>query len=169
MYTCIIWTVNCQIALILSHFTWISHILIWGSILSWYIFLYLYSVLSIEYSGNVHNLLTAQIGPAPRYWFVTLLVVVVALLPYFMYAVFQRAFFPMDDQILQEMMHLGNDVSDSPMWLREQENSKQLTQVGYSARVEAKIRNLKEQLHRKTRSLKFSLTNSPRDRTILPH
>ncbi|KAJ0824495.1 putative P-type phospholipid transporter [Helianthus annuus] len=34
-YTTIVWTVNCQIALIITHFTWIQHIFIWGSIFSW--------------------------------------------------------------------------------------------------------------------------------------
>ncbi|KAK3430465.1 hypothetical protein EUGRSUZ_E02025 [Eucalyptus grandis] len=34
-YTCVIWTMNCQMALIISHFTWIQHLFIWGSILLW--------------------------------------------------------------------------------------------------------------------------------------
>ncbi|KAK3432485.1 hypothetical protein EUGRSUZ_E04363 [Eucalyptus grandis] len=44
-YTCVIWTMNCQIALIISHFTWIQHLFIWGSILLWYIFLLAYGTL----------------------------------------------------------------------------------------------------------------------------
>lgn len=159
-YTCIIWTVNCQIALMLSHFTWISHFLIWGSILCWYIFLYSYNALPPAISGNAHHILSEQIGAAPVYWTTTILVVVVSLLPYFVHIVVQRSFFPMDDHIIQEMKHSKTDVTDNPMWLREQEKSKQLTQVGYSARVDAKIRHLKEQLQKKRRSFYLSVTNS---------
>ncbi|RLM62239.1 putative phospholipid-transporting ATPase 8 [Panicum miliaceum] len=35
MYTCVVWTVNCQLALYISYFTWIQHFVIWGSILIW--------------------------------------------------------------------------------------------------------------------------------------
>ncbi|XP_057812071.1 probable phospholipid-transporting ATPase 4 [Salvia miltiorrhiza] len=159
-YTCLIWTVNCQIALIISHFTWISHFLIWGSILCWYVFLYLYGALSPARSGNVYHISSEQIGPAPAYWATTLLVVVASLMPFFLHMAVQRSFFPLDDHIIQEMKHSKTDVTDSPMWLREQEKSKQLTQVGYSARVDAKIRHFKDQLHRKRKSFYLSVTNS---------
>ncbi|XP_011096893.1 probable phospholipid-transporting ATPase 5 [Sesamum indicum] len=166
-YTCIIWTVNCQIALMISHFTWISHFLIWGSILCWYLFLYSYNILPPTYSKNVFDIFTEQIGPAPLYWIATLLVLVGSLLPYFTHIVIRRSFFPMDDHIIQEMKYSGTDVRDTPMWLREQEKSKQLTQVGYSARVDAKIRHLKEQLHRKRKSFYLSVTNSPVYKTMM--
>ncbi|KAH6800420.1 ATPase E1-E2 type family protein / haloacid dehalogenase-like hydrolase family protein [Perilla frutescens var. hirtella] len=159
-YTCIIWTVNCQIALMLSHFTIISHLLIWGSILFWYIFLYAYASFSPAYSGYVHHIFSEQIGAAPAYWTTTLVVVIASLLPYFIHIVVQRSFFPMDDHIIQEMELSRTDGVDSPMWLREQEKSKQLTQVGYSARVDAKIRHLKEQLQKKRKSFYLSVTNS---------
>ncbi|PIM99409.1 Phospholipid-translocating ATPase [Handroanthus impetiginosus] len=151
-YTSIIWTVNCQVALMISHFTFISHILIWGSIICWYIFLYTYDILPPTYPKIVFHVFTEQIGPEPAYWIVTLIVVIVSLLPYFIHIVIQRSFFPMDDHIIQEMKYSGTDVSDGPMWLREQERSKQMTQVGYSARVDAKIRHLQEQMHRKRKS-----------------
>lgn len=163
-YTCIIWTVNCQIALMISHFTWISHFLIWGSILCWYVFLYAYGTMTSTYT---YRIFTGQIGDAPTYWAATLLVVMVALLPYFVHVVLQRSFFPMDDHIIQEMKYSGTDVSDNPMWLREQEKSKQLTQVGYSARVDSKIRHLREQLHRKRKSFYASVTNSPVYNTLM--
>ncbi|KAL0352712.1 UNVERIFIED_CONTAM: putative phospholipid-transporting ATPase 5 [Sesamum angustifolium] len=166
-YTCVIWTVNCQIALMISHFTWISHFLIWGSILCWYFFLYSYNILPPSYSKNVFHIFTEQTGPAPLYWIATLLVLVVSLLPYFTHIVIRRSFFPMDDHIIQEMKYSGTDVRDTPMWLREQEKSKQLTQVGYSARVDAKIRHLKEQLHRKRKSFYLSVTNSPVYKTMM--
>ncbi|CAA2991562.1 probable phospholipid-transporting ATPase 5 [Olea europaea subsp. europaea] len=160
-YTSIIWTVNCQIVLMISHFTWISHVLIWGSILCWYIFLYLYGLFPPVYSGNVFGIFTEAIGPAFIYWILTLLVLVVALFPYFIHITIQRSFYPMDDHVIQEIKRHRRDITDSPSWLKEQEKSKKMTQIGFSARVDAKIVNLKEQLHQKRKSVYSSLTNSP--------
>ncbi|KAA8530237.1 hypothetical protein F0562_004946 [Nyssa sinensis] len=35
MYTCVVWVVNCQMALSINYFTWIQHFFIWGSIAFW--------------------------------------------------------------------------------------------------------------------------------------
>ncbi|KAK2966366.1 hypothetical protein RJ640_021510 [Escallonia rubra] len=160
-YTCIIWTVNCQIALIITHFTWIQHCFIWGSILCWYMLLFLYGALPPKYSSEEFQLFTEAIGPAPMYWIATLLVVAVALLPYFIIMVIQRSFYPIDDHVIQEMKGSRTDIRDNPLWLREQENSKKITQVGFSARVDAMIQNLREQLYKKKTSMFRSMTNSP--------
>ncbi|XP_016559309.2 probable phospholipid-transporting ATPase 4 [Capsicum annuum] len=151
IYTCIIWTVNYQIALIINHFTWISHLLIWGSIICWYIFLFLYGVIPPKHNEveTGFHLLTEAIGSAAMFWIVTLLAVVSSLLPYFIHIVIQRSFFPMDDHLIQEMEHFRMDIVDGPMWLKEQEKSKEQTKIGFSARVDTKIRQLKEQLYRK--------------------
>ncbi|OVA12384.1 Cation-transporting P-type ATPase [Macleaya cordata] len=156
-YTCIIWTVNCQIALIISHFTWIQHLFIWGSILFWYVFLYVYGLLPPIHSQGGFHLFTEALGTAPIYWLVTLIVVIVSLLPYFLHIVIQRLFYPMDDHILQEMKHCEKDVTENVMWLREQNNSTQNTHIGFTARVNAKIRYLKRQLHQK--KIRESLKN----------
>ncbi|XP_030479940.1 probable phospholipid-transporting ATPase 4 [Cannabis sativa] len=161
-YTCIIWTVNCQISLIISHFTWIQHLFIWGSILFWYIFLFVYGALSPPYSKGGFRLLVESLGTSPLYWLVTLLAVVVSLLPYFFHIVIQRLFCPMDDHVLQEMKHCNKDVADSVMWQREQDNSKKSTQVGFSARVDARIRDFTNNLqHKKKVIYKSILTKSP--------
>lgn len=165
-YTCVIWTVNCQIALIITHFTWIQHLFIWGSILCWYIFLSLYGMLPPKYSYREYQLFKEAIGPAPIYWLTTLLVVIVGLLPYFIHIVIQRSFYPMDDHVIQEMKYRGTDITDNPMWMREQQNSKKVTHIGFSARVDAKILNLKEQIHRKKTSILRSMTNSPIYRSV---
>ncbi|CAI9783514.1 unnamed protein product [Fraxinus pennsylvanica] len=115
----------------------------------------------IEYSRNVFHIFTEAIGPASMYWIVTLLVVVVSLLPYFIHITIQRSFYPMDDHVIQEIKQYRRDIRDSSSWLREQEKSKKMTQIGFSARVDAKIVNLKEQMHQKRKSVYFSLTNSP--------
>lgn len=155
MYTCVIWTVNCQIALIISHFTWIQHLLIWGSILSWYVSLYAYGALPPKFASRGFHLLIKEIGPAPVFWLVTPTVVVLSLLPYFIHIAIQKSFYPMDDHVLQGMKYHRKDVTESPMWLKEQNNSKKKTHVGFSARVNAKIKHLKEQLHQPLTSSLF--------------
>ncbi|PWA97906.1 P-type ATPase, HAD-like domain protein [Artemisia annua] len=166
-YTSVVWTVNCQIALIITHFTWIQHIFIWGSILSWYIFLLLYGALPPIYSNREYKLLVEAVGPAPMYWIVVLLVVVISLLPYFIYMVIQRSFFPMDDHVIQEMKYGGRKaVVDDETWFREKQSSRKATHIGLSSRVDAKILYLKDQLHKKRMFIINSFTNSPIRRSL---
>ncbi|KAJ0082558.1 hypothetical protein Patl1_11780 [Pistacia atlantica] len=160
-YTCIIWTVNCQMALVITHFTWIQHLLIWGSILLWYLFLFLYGALPPDYSHRTFHLLLEAVGPAPLYWMVTLLVVIVSLLPYFLHIAIQRSFFPMDDHVIQEMKYYRKDVTENQIWLREQHNSQTITQIGFSARVDARVQAFRGQLHQRKILIQRSVTNSP--------
>ncbi|KAJ6712760.1 putative PHOSPHOLIPID-TRANSPORTING ATPASE [Salix purpurea] len=141
MYTCIIWTVNCQIALIITHFTWIQHLFIWGSVLLWYIFALAYGALPPDYSQRGFNILTESIGAAPLYWVATFLVTIAALLPYFTHIAVQRLLSPMDDHIIREMKHCKKDVTENQMWVREQRNSQRSTQPSPppAAAYEAKI------------------------------
>lgn len=149
MFTGIIWAVNCQIALTMSHFTWIQHLLVWGSIGMWYIFLLIYGAMPSTVSGNAHNLLVEALAPAPIYWSTTLLVTVACVLPYFAHIVFQRSFNPLDHHIIQEIKYYKKDVEDQTMWVREQSKARQTTKIGFTARVEAKIRQLKIKLNKK--------------------
>lgn len=153
MFTCIIWTANCQIALAISHFTWIQHLFIWGSIGLWYVVLLVYGMISPIISTDAFQILTGVVGPAPMYWFTTIFIVLTSLLPYFTHSAFQRAFKPMDHHIIQEIKFLRKDVKDVKMWFRERAKAKQKTKIGFSARVDAKIRNLKERLHKKRSAL----------------
>ncbi|KAK7349266.1 hypothetical protein VNO77_06499 [Canavalia gladiata] len=149
MFTCIIWAVNCQIALTMSHFTWIQHVFVWGSIGTWYVFLLLYGMLSPHYSQNAYQILVEALGPAPIYWAATLLVTVTCNLPYFVHVSFQRCFNPMDHHIIQEIKYYKKDIEDQHMWTRERSKARQVTKIGFTARVEAKIRHLKGKLHKK--------------------
>ncbi|XP_077253385.1 putative phospholipid-transporting ATPase 5 [Tasmannia lanceolata] len=161
MYTCVIWAVNCQIALVISHFTWIKHLFIWGSISFWYIFLLIYGALPPIDLQRGFRVLPEALGPSPMYWLVTFLVVIVSLLPYFVHIVFQRQFYPMDDHVIQEIKHYRKDVTDSTMWLREQKKSKKKSHIGFSGRVDAKIRYWKEQLRQKKQLIHRSSASSP--------
>lgn len=149
MFTCIIWAVNCQIALTMSHFTWIQHLFVWGSIATWYLFLLLYGMMSPLLSGNAYRILLEALGPAPIYWAATLLVTAACNLPYLTHISFQRCFNPMDHHIIQEIKYYKKDVEDQHMWTRERSKARQETKIGFTARVDAKIRQLRGRLNRK--------------------
>ncbi|PSS18074.1 Phospholipid-transporting ATPase [Actinidia chinensis var. chinensis] len=153
MFTCIIWAVNCQIALTMSHFTWIQHLLVWGSVATWYLFLLLYGMLSPVYSGNAFQLLVEALAPAPIYWITTLLVTIACNLPYLAHLSFQRSFHPMDHHIIQEIKYYKKDVEDRHMWTRERSKARQQTKIGFTASVDATIRQLRGRLTKKYSTL----------------
>ncbi|KAF3616934.1 Phospholipid-transporting ATPase 6 [Capsicum annuum] len=149
MFTCVIWAVNCQIALTMSHFTWIQHILIWGSIATWYIVLLIYGRIAPIYSKYAFRILEEALAPAPIYWCTTLLVTLMCILPYFAHIAYQRSLSPMDHHIIQEIKYYRKDEKDRHMWKREGSKARQKTKIGFTARVDAKIRQLKGRLHKK--------------------
>ncbi|XP_057474839.1 probable phospholipid-transporting ATPase 4 [Actinidia eriantha] len=149
MFTSIIWAVNCQIALTMSHFTWIQHLFIWGSIAMWYVFLLLYGMLPPKYSGNAFRILIEALAPSPIFWSATLLVTLVCNLPYLAHISFQRCFHPMDHHVIQEIKYYKKDVEDRHMWTRERSKARQRTKIGFTARVDAKIRHLRGKLTKK--------------------
>lgn len=149
MFTCIVWVVNCQIALTMSHFTWIQHFFIWGSIGFWYLFLLIYGMLSPTYTGNVYKILPEVMGPALSYWMITLLVTVTCNLLYFSHLSVQRCFYPMDHHVIQEIKYYKKDEHDKVMWTRERSKARQETKIGFTARVEAKMRHLKGRIQKK--------------------
>ncbi|XP_028763176.1 LOW QUALITY PROTEIN: probable phospholipid-transporting ATPase 4 [Neltuma alba] len=153
MFTCIIWAVNLQIALTMNHFTWIQHLLVWGSVTTWYLFLLLYGTISPYYSKNAYQILVEVLGPAPVYWIATILVTVTCNLPYLTHISFQRCFNPMDHHIIQEIKYYKKDIEDQNMWTRERSKARQETKIGFTARVEATIRQLKGRLQKKQSSM----------------
>ncbi|KAK6928340.1 P-type ATPase, C-terminal [Dillenia turbinata] len=102
MYTCVVWAVNCQMALSSNYFTWIQHLFIWGSIAFWYIFLLVYGYLSPTVSTTAYMVLTEACSPSPLFWLMTPVVVVSTLLPYIIYRAFQTQFWPMYHDIIQQ-------------------------------------------------------------------
>lgn len=107
MYTCVVWTVNCQMAVSINYFTWIQHFFIWGSIAIWYVFLAVYGALSPIISTTAYQILVEACAPSPFYWLVTLLVVVSSLLPYVTYRAFQTEFRPMYHDQIQRIRFEG--------------------------------------------------------------
>ncbi|BAT91728.1 hypothetical protein VIGAN_07034800 [Vigna angularis var. angularis] len=149
MFTCIIWTVNCQIALTMSHFTWIQHLFVWGSITTWYLFLLLYGMLPPKHSKSAYQILVEVLAPAPIYWTTTVLVTITCVLPYLAHISFQRCSHPMDHHIIQEIKYYKKDIEDQHMWTRERSKARQETKIGFTARVEAKIRHFRGKLQKK--------------------
>ncbi|KAM7254393.1 hypothetical protein ACFE04_003773 [Oxalis oulophora] len=149
MFTCIIWAVNCQIALTMSHFTWIQHLFVWGSIVTWYLFLLLYGMLSPMISKNAYQLLVEALAPAPIFWYATLLVTITCNLPYLVHISAQRFLNLLDHHIIQEIKYYKKDVEDQHMWTRERSKARQETKISFTARVDAKIRPLKGRLQKK--------------------
>ncbi|XP_020687019.1 probable phospholipid-transporting ATPase 4 isoform X1 [Dendrobium catenatum] len=153
MFTCIIWAVNLQIALTMSHFTWIQHLFVWGSVSTWYLFLFGYGFMSPVISGNAFHILIESLGPAPIYWITTFLVAAACNLPYFAHLSYQRLFYPLDHHVIQEIKYFKKDLTDEQMWTRERSKARQETKIGFTARVDAKIRQLKGKLQKKVSSL----------------
>lgn len=128
MYTCVVWTVNCQMALSINYFTWIQHFFIWGSIAFWYAFLLMYGAVSPIISTTAYQVLVEACAPSPFYWLGTVLVVVSCLLPYFLYRAFQTEFSPMTHDIIQRRrletseVEASRDSSDKTGKLREEDS-----------------------------------------------
>ncbi|KAI9177677.1 hypothetical protein LWI28_018029 [Acer negundo] len=133
MYTCVVWAVNCQMALSINYFTWIQHFFIWGSIILWYIFLMVYGSFPPKVSTTAYMVFVEACAPSILYWLTTLVVVVSTLLPYFSYRAFQTRFRPLYHDIIQIRRRLQRSDSDLPI-------------SDLPARVEMRMHHLKANL-----------------------
>ncbi|KAH7331067.1 hypothetical protein KP509_20G014000 [Ceratopteris richardii] len=134
LYSCVIWTVNCQLVLVTKYFTWIQHACIWGSILLWYLFLIIYGYIPPTISTTAYRVFIEACAPSPSYWLTILLASGAALLPSFAYISFQSTFFPIDDQIIQEFSHLQKD-KDQPWLEKVMQNKTFRVTIGITARL----------------------------------
>ncbi|XP_048228704.1 putative phospholipid-transporting ATPase 9 [Ricinus communis] len=133
MYTCVVWAVNLQMALLVNYFTVAQHVLVWGSIALWYIFLMIYGAVSPIGSGNAYMLFVEALAPAASFWLVTIFVVIATLVPYFTFSAIQMQFFPMYHQMIQWMNREGQ--SDDPEFCEMvRQRSVRPTSVGFTAR-----------------------------------
>ncbi|KAF3656198.1 putative phospholipid-transporting ATPase 11 [Capsicum chinense] len=143
MYTCVVWVVNCQIALAISYFTLIQHIVIWGGIALWYIFLLIYGSMSTTFSTTAYKIFVEALAPAPFYWIITFLVVISALIPYFIYNAIQTRFFPMYHGMIQWIRYEGR--ADDPEFCHVvRQRSIRPTTVGFTARSLARRNPLED-------------------------
>ncbi|KAI4373311.1 hypothetical protein MLD38_011447 [Melastoma candidum] len=139
MYTCIVWVVNLQMALAVSYFTLIQHVLIWGSIVTWYLFLVIYGAMSPSISTTAYMVFVETLAPSPSYWLVTLFVTISALVPYFTLSAIKMNFFPSCHGKIQWIRHKGfsEDVEYSDL---VRQGSLRPTTVGHIERLAAKSR-----------------------------
>lgn len=145
MYTCVVWVVNCQMALSINYFTLIQHVFIWGSIVFWYIFLLVYGAMDPNISTTAYQVFIEACAPALSFWLVTLFVTVATLLPYFSYAAIQMRFFPMYHQMIQWIRNDGH--SEDPEYCQMvRQRSLRSTTVGYTARFSRSKLELPEQI-----------------------
>lgn len=137
MYTCVVWVVNCQMALAINYFTLIQHIFIWGSIALWYIFLLAFGAMSPSISSTAYKVFVEALAPAPTFWILTLLVVISALVPYFAYSALQMRFFPMYHGMIQ-WLRIEGQTDDPEYCNMVRQRSIRPQTVGVSARRAAR-------------------------------
>ncbi|XP_043702354.1 putative phospholipid-transporting ATPase 9 isoform X2 [Telopea speciosissima] len=149
MYTCTVWVVNCQMALSVSYFTLIQHIFIWGGIVLWYLFLLGYGAIPSTISTTAYKVFIEACAPAPSYWIITLFVVISCLVPYITFTAIQLRFFPMYHAMIQ-WIRIDGQSEDPEYCHMVRQRSIRPTTVGFTARVEAKKRHLREKRHHRT-------------------
>ncbi|KAH7433026.1 hypothetical protein KP509_07G050900 [Ceratopteris richardii] len=93
--------VNLHLAMDVEHYTWITHLAIWGSIVATYICLIALDLLtdddSLVYYGTIFN-----IAGTASYWLDIFLIIVIALLPRFVVKLVKQKFWPSDVDIARE-------------------------------------------------------------------
>ncbi|MED6124962.1 putative phospholipid-transporting ATPase 9 [Stylosanthes scabra] len=141
MYTCVVWVVNLQMALAISYFTLIQHVLIWGSIVIWYVFLLAYGAMASSFSGNAYQVFAETLASTPSYWLLVFFVVITTLVPYFTFSALQMRFFPMYHEIVQWLRHKGK-TNDPEFCAMVRQSSLRPTTVGSTARRAAKTNSL---------------------------
>ncbi|KAF7135897.1 hypothetical protein RHSIM_Rhsim08G0132100 [Rhododendron simsii] len=112
MYTCVVCVVSCQMALAISYFTLIQHLVVWGGIAFWLLFLLVYGFMPPRVSTTAYKVFVESLFPSPLFWLSTLFVVISALIPYFSYSAIQMRFFPLYHEKIQWISLEGQ--SDDP-------------------------------------------------------
>lgn len=146
MYTCVVWVVNCQMALSINYFTYIQHLFIWGGIVFWYIFLMVYGAMDPSLSTTAYKVFVEACAPAPSYWLITLLVLLSSLIPYFIYSAIQMRFFPLYHQMIHWLRNDGQ-TEDPEYCNMVRQRSLRPTTVGSTARYVARSKRLKDKKH----------------------
>ncbi|KZV18641.1 phospholipid-transporting ATPase 9-like [Dorcoceras hygrometricum] len=133
MYNCVVWVVNCQMAISINYFTLIQHFFIWGEIAIWYIFLLAYGAMPPSFSKTAYKVFVESLASTPSFYMVTLSVVISALLPYYVYRAIQMKFFPMYHGMVQWIRDEGR-LDDAEYCVMVRGRSVSPTTVGLTAR-----------------------------------
>ncbi|XP_027361174.1 phospholipid-transporting ATPase 3-like [Abrus precatorius] len=109
-FTCVVVTVNLRLLMICNSITRWHYISVGGSILAWFIFVFIYSGISTRYDRQENMYFVIYVLMSTLYFYLMLILVpVAALFCDFVYQGVQRWFFPYDYQIIQEMHRHESD------------------------------------------------------------
>jgi len=107
MYTSVVLCVNLNLAMAINYWNALSHLVIWGSILVWFLFLVIYGAFPVAWSLEIYDLFVEVVSTAPSYYLIVIITTATALLPDLSFRVLQRTFYPQDHHILQEVEKMG--------------------------------------------------------------
>ncbi|GJP56681.1 hypothetical protein CLOM_g15736 [Closterium sp. NIES-68] len=140
LMTAVVVAVNIQIALQTEHWTWITHLFIWGSIAVWYLFLGVYSYFGPDWSTDYYYIFSEVLAPSALYWLTGLLLLpVMAVLPYFVFRGVESQIAPPDQQVVQEIVRLNQDEEAAKAAV-----APPMAPVGFTAAVEAVSKRLRK-------------------------
>ncbi|CAA7036333.1 unnamed protein product [Microthlaspi erraticum] len=136
MYSCVVWVVSLQMVLTISYFTVVQHVVVWGSVVVWYLFLTVYGSLPTRLSTDAYMVFVEVLAPAPSYWITTLFVVLSTMMPYFIFSAIQMQFFPMSHGTIK-LITYEDQCNDSVELEMVRQASVRPALVGFTARIEA--------------------------------
>ncbi|XP_029127441.1 phospholipid-transporting ATPase 3 isoform X3 [Cajanus cajan] len=111
-FTCVVVTVNLRLLMICNSITRWHYLSVGGSIIAWFIFVFIYSGISTPYDRQENLYFVIYVLMSTLYFYLTLVLVpIVALFGDFVYQGVQRWFFPYDYQVIQEMHNEIDDTS----------------------------------------------------------
>ena len=101
-FTVLVLVPNLQLYSAVHYFTWIHHVAIWLSIVSWYLFIIVYGALPTSLSTIAYKEFLEVLAPSASYWLLQLLVIVAALLPDLAFRSLKWVYYPADYQLVVE-------------------------------------------------------------------
>ncbi|KAH6801981.1 aminophospholipid ATPase 3 [Perilla frutescens var. frutescens] len=111
-FTCVVVTVNLRLLMMCNTVTRWHHISVGGSILGWFVFVFIYSGIVLPNKEQENIYFVIYVLMSTFYFYLTLILVpVAALFCDFVYMGAQRWFFPYDYQIVQEIHRHEADTS----------------------------------------------------------
>ena len=126
LYTSVIIAVHLRLAISLQYWTRVHHVIIWGSVGAWFVYLLVYGAMDPDISNEVSGLFIHITGPSVRAWFVGVaLAPVAAVLPALYMKALNRQHYKRDHEIIQEVDNFGGYIEGRlVMYGRKSPNSR---------------------------------------------
>lgn len=106
MFTVLVLVPNLQLYMAVQYFTWIHHLAICASIAIWYLFIIVYGALPPLWATNAYKEFVEVLAPSASYWLLQAVVIVITLLPEYLFRSLKWALYPSDYQIVLECTKL---------------------------------------------------------------